>query len=164
MALPCGLAAPRSRRAGKAAFVPLVQLVPGVGKKWRGRGTAFSTPGRQVAGTLLGWWGTGHKTPWLILSDLAPQQGKASWYGLRGWIEQGIKDSKRGGWQWQHTRMEDPQRAGRLWLAMAVTTLWLSSPACRLRRKPDRSASVGSHSDRFASHSGSLTTSPSGVM
>lgn len=113
------------RPDGRTAFVPLTQLVPSVGKKWHGRGTAFSTPGRQVAGTLLGWWGTGHEAPWLILSDLAPRQGKASWYGLRGWIEQGFKDSKRGGWQWQHTRMADPQRAQRLWLALAVTTLWL---------------------------------------
>jgi hypothetical protein len=34
---------------------------------------------------------------------------------------------KRGGWQWQRTRMTDPQRAARLWLAVAVATLWLLS-------------------------------------
>jgi hypothetical protein len=66
---------------------------------WRGQRTAFATPGRQLAATLLGWWGAGHQEPWLILSDLGPQQANASWYGLRGWIEQGFKDSKRGGWQ-----------------------------------------------------------------
>jgi len=33
--------------------------------------------------------------------------------------------TKRGGWQWQRTRMRDPQRAARLWLAVAVATLWL---------------------------------------
>ena len=113
------------RPDGSSAFVPLKQVVPQVGMNWSGRGVAFSTSGQRVAGTLLGWWGAGHAEPWLILSDLAPSQGEASWYGLRGWIEQGIKDSKRGGWQWQHTRMEDPQRAERLWLAIAVTTLWL---------------------------------------
>src|SRR4051795_12034970 len=59
------------------------------------------------------------------MSDLDPQQGDAAWYGFRSWIEQGFKDSKRGGWQWQHTRMEDPQRAERLWLAIAVATFWL---------------------------------------
>jgi hypothetical protein len=107
------------------AFAPLGQLVPQMGMSWCGRGTAFATPQRRVAGTLLGWWGEGHREPWLILSDLAPHQGDASWYGLRAWIEQGFKDSKRGGWQWQRTRMEDPQRAERLWLAMAATTLWL---------------------------------------
>jgi hypothetical protein len=113
------------RPDGQTAFVPLGQLVPQVAMSWRGRGTAFSTPPRRVAGTLWGWWGEGHKEPWLILGDLAVQQGDASWYGLRAWIEQGFKDSKRGGWQWQHTRMEDPERAERLWLAIAVATLWL---------------------------------------
>jgi hypothetical protein len=115
----------RFRPDGSRRFVPLTQMVPKVGRSWSGLGTAFSTPSRQLAGTLLGWWGAGHKEPWLVLSDLAPGQGDASWYGLRSWIEQGFKDSKRGGWQWQHTRMEDPQRAERLWLAVAVATLWL---------------------------------------
>lgn len=113
------------RPEGRPTFRRLTTLMPRMGMHWSGRGTAFATPGRQVAGTLLGWWGSTHKEPWLILSDLDPQQGDPSWYGLRGWIEQGIKDSKQGGWQWQHTRMEDPQRAQRLWLAIAVTTLWL---------------------------------------
>ena len=113
------------RPDGALSFVPLKKMVPKVGMVWRGAGTAFSTPGRQIAGTLLGWWGPGYKEPWLMLSDLDPQQGDPFWYGMRSWIEQGFKDSKRGGWQWQHTRMEDPQRAGRLWLAIAVATLWL---------------------------------------
>jgi hypothetical protein len=115
----------RFRPDGALSFVPLKEMVPRPGKSWCGAGTAFSTPTRQMAGTLLGWWGTGHKEPWLILSDLAPQQGDASWYGLRSWIEQGFKDSKSGGWQWQHTRMEEAQRATRLWLAIAVATFWL---------------------------------------
>ncbi len=113
------------RPDGSRSFVPLKGMVPNEGKSWCGAGTAFSTPARQMAGTLLGWWGLGHKEPWLILSDLAPQLGDPTWYGLRSWIEQGFKDSKGGGWQWQHTRMEDPQRATRLWLAIAVATFWL---------------------------------------
>jgi hypothetical protein len=115
----------RFRPDGSRSFVPLKRMVPREGKSWCGAGTAFSTPGRQMDGTLLGWWGIGHEEPWLLLSDLWPQQGEARWYGMRSWIEQGFKDSKRGGWQWQHTRMEDPQRATRLWLAIAVATLWL---------------------------------------
>ena len=49
------------------------------------------------------------------------------WYGLRAWIEQGFKRIKSGGWQWQYTRMDDPARAERLWLAVAVATWWLLS-------------------------------------
>ena len=61
---------------------------------------------------LLGYWGEEHKDPWLVLTDLAPECADACWYGLRAWIEQGFKRSKRGGWQWQHTRMDDPVPMG----------------------------------------------------
>ncbi len=46
---------------------------------------------------------------------------------MRAWIEQGFKVTKRAGGQWQRTRMTEPQRAARLWLAVAVATLWLLS-------------------------------------
>jgi hypothetical protein len=59
--------------------------------------------------------------------SVAPNAGAACWYGLRAWIEQGFKIINRAGWQWQRTRMTDPQRAARLWLAVAVATLWLLS-------------------------------------
>ena len=42
-------------------------------------------------------------------------------------IERGFKLTKRGGWHWQATRMTDPDRAARLWLVVAVATLWLVS-------------------------------------
>jgi hypothetical protein len=67
------------------------------------------------------------KDPWLLLTDLAPSAGEACWYGLRTGIEQGFKLVERGGWQWQHPRMSDPQQAAQLWLAVAVATLWLLS-------------------------------------
>jgi hypothetical protein len=113
------------RPRGWYHFVPLAQLVPHVGSRWRGRGTAFATTEAQLACTLLACWGEGHKEAWLILTDLPPEQGDAAWYGLRSWIEQLFKDAKRGGWQWQQTRMTEPARAERLWLAVAVATLWL---------------------------------------
>jgi hypothetical protein len=43
---------------------------------------------------------------------------------MRTWIEQGFKDCKRGGFHWEQTKMTDPQRATRLWLVIAVATLW----------------------------------------
>ena len=57
----------------------------------------------------------------------APATSDAGWYGVRAWIEQGFKVTKRAGWQWQRTRMTQPDRAARLWLAVAVATLWLLS-------------------------------------
>ena len=46
---------------------------------------------------------------------------------MRSWIEAGFKDTKRGGWQWHQTKMVDPRRAERLWLAIAVATVWVVS-------------------------------------
>jgi hypothetical protein len=59
-----------------------------------------------------------------VLTDLSPQAADVCWYGLRAWIEQGFKRIQRGGWQWQYTRMDDPARAQRLWLAIALATWW----------------------------------------
>jgi hypothetical protein len=115
------------RPAASAHYRPLRELVPQPGTQWVGHGTAFQGPRRRLNCSLLARWDEGYADPWLLLTDLAPSAGNACWYGLRAWIEQGFKITKRGGWQWQRTRMTDPQRAARLWLAVAVATLWLLS-------------------------------------
>jgi hypothetical protein len=115
------------RPEGSPVSRPLTSLVPEIGTQWSGRGTAFKGRGRQLACTLLARWDAGHQDPWLILTDLPAEASDASWYGLRAWIEQGFKVTKRAGWQWQRTRMSDPARASRLWLAVAVATLGLLS-------------------------------------
>jgi hypothetical protein len=63
----------------------------------------------------------------LILTDLPPEASTACWYGLRAWIEQGLKITKRAGGPWQRTHMTQPERAACLWRAVAVATLWLLS-------------------------------------
>ena len=63
----------------------------------------------------------------MLLTDLPPEASTAGWYGLRAWIEQGFKITKRAGGQWQRTHMTKSERAARLWLAVAVATLWLLS-------------------------------------
>uniref|UniRef100_A0ACD5GZQ8 Transposase n=1 Tax=Desertifilum tharense IPPAS B-1220 TaxID=1781255 RepID=A0ACD5GZQ8_9CYAN len=70
-------------------------------------------------------WDLGYKDPWLILTDLEPNQADALWYGLRASTECVYRDLKSDGWQWHNTRLLSPQRAERLWLALAVATLWM---------------------------------------
>jgi hypothetical protein len=115
------------RPAGRVHGVPLKTLVPQPGTSWQGTGIAFKGRHRQLHCTLLARWEAGYKDPWLILTDLPPEASTACWYGLRAWIEQGFKITKRAGWQWQRTHMTQPDRAARLWLAVAVATLWLLS-------------------------------------
>jgi len=115
------------RPACGRAFLPFRSLVPRPGDRWSGTGVAFKTAASRLPCTLLACWEAGYTDPWLILTDLPPEAGDAGWYGLRAWVEQGFKVTKRGGFQWQRTRMTDPDRAARLWLAVAVATLWLLS-------------------------------------
>lgn len=115
------------RPQGWVHWVPLTQLIPAVGRRFAGEGTAFHGKKTQLECTLLGCWDAKHDDPWLVLTDLPPQAADVCWYGLRAWIEQGFKRIKRGGWQWQSTRMTDPARAARLWWAIALATWWLLS-------------------------------------
>ena len=115
------------RPKGTVRGVPLKTLVPEPGTSWQGTGIAFKGRHRQLHCTLLARWETGYKDPWLILTDLPPEASTACWDGLRAWSEPGFKMTKRAGWQWQRTHMTQPDRAARLWLAVAVATLWLLS-------------------------------------
>ena len=129
------------RPAGQAKFYWLRDLCGQLGQRWRGRGTAFATKECHLACTLVAWWGEGHTEPWYILTDLPPEGCDAQWYGLRSWCEQGFKCIKRGGWQWQQTQMTEPARVARLWLAMAVATLWVISVGSEVEVGPGADAS-----------------------
>jgi len=117
----------KCRPQGWYHWLELQDLVTQVGQRWQGRGTAFKNAPGRLDCTRLACWGEGHAEAWLVVTDLPPQAADVCWYGLRAWIEQGCKRIKRGGWQWQYTRMEDPARAERLWLAVAIATWWLLS-------------------------------------
>lgn len=92
-------------------------------------GVAFKE--HRLPCTLLAYQSPVHKDPWLILTDLPPEQARVQWYGMRGWIEQGFKSIKSGTFQWQRTRISDPARAERLWLVLAVATLLVLMLATR---------------------------------
>jgi hypothetical protein len=119
------------RGPASSTFRPLTQVVSHVGQRWAGQVTCFVTPARQLTCTLLARWDAGYRDPWLVLTDLPPTAVDIAWYGLRAWIECGCKDSKRGGWHWEQTKMLAPARAERLWLALAVATLWTVSVGCQ---------------------------------
>jgi len=110
---------------GERVFRPISSFVKEPGEGWQGTGIAFKS--RRIPSTLLALWEEGQEEAWFILTDLPPEISEACWYGMRAWIEQSFRTIKRGGWQWHGTRMKDPRRATRLWLAVSVATLWLLS-------------------------------------
>jgi hypothetical protein len=107
---------------GETEWRCLDKVVQNTGMKWSGDVTCFKS--NPLDCTLLASWDEGYKEPWLILTDLEPKQGDVLWYGFRSWIESSYRDFKSDGWQWHKTRLQEPSRAERLWLAMAVATLW----------------------------------------
>jgi hypothetical protein len=74
----------------------------------------------RLQGTLLVRWEKGYEEAIAVVTDLGEEEVELAWYLMRFWIEDEYKDHKSGGWGWQHTKMVDPKRAERLWLAMAV--------------------------------------------
>jgi hypothetical protein len=123
---------PLMRIRGDAVFQPLrgtrlpaVKLVPGPGHAWVGQGVAFRDTMKQRFGTLLVVWTQGQTEPWLVLTDLPPEDVGVCWYGLRVWVELGFRALKGVGWQWQHTQRTNPQRVARHWLVLAVAMLWV---------------------------------------
>jgi hypothetical protein len=114
---------------GADTFRPLSQVIPTPGGCWKGTVRCFKDK-RQLACTLVARWDPGYTDPWLVLTDLPPAQADVAWYGLRAWIACSYKDMKRGGWHWEQTKMTDPRRAERVWLAMALATLWVVSVGC----------------------------------
>lgn len=113
------------RPTGEKCFLPIQSFAREPGQCWRVTGIAFKSS--RIPATLLAYWEEGTPEAWFILTDLPTEVCNACWYSMRAWIEQGFRTIKRGGWQWHQTRMTDPRRAQRLWLAVSVATLWLVS-------------------------------------
>ena len=101
----------------------LLSAVVNIGQAWSGAVECFRT--HPLDGTLVARWDEGYKDPWLVLTDLPTEHANVLWYRYRTWIEDSYRDFKSDGWQWQSSRITDPKRAERHWLAMAVATLWM---------------------------------------
>jgi len=110
------------RALGEENFSPMGMRVKRRGRGWSGKGE-WSEHGERMEGTVLIRWEKGYEEKLAVVTDLGEKEGNAAWYQMRFWIEDEYKDHKSGGWGWEQTKMEDPQRAERLWLAMAVAML-----------------------------------------
>lgn len=111
---------------------PARTLVPGQGHLWVGAGTAFKHARVRRQGTLVVVWAADQEAPWLVLTDLAPDQIGPVWYGLRIWIEQGFRALKSAGWHWERIRRTDPERVARHWLVLAVAAVLTAAYGTRV--------------------------------
>jgi hypothetical protein len=107
------------RAVGEESFSPLGQRVKRRGRGWRGKGE-WSEHGERMEGTVVMRWEKGYEEKLVVVTDLDDLEANAAWYQMRFWIEDEYKDRKSGGWGWEQTKMTDPKRAERQWLAHAV--------------------------------------------
>ena len=100
------------------SWQPLTTVVSRKNRNWSGTITCFKS--NPLDCTLLARWDDDYADPWLVLTDLNPTSAEISWYGFRSWIEYSYRDFKSDGWKWHKTRLRQPDRAERHWLAMSV--------------------------------------------
>jgi hypothetical protein len=121
----------------------MANYATGPGWCWVGEGTAYKDSAKQLRCTLVVVWGRGQKEPWLLLTDLAPEDVDGSWYGLRVWIELGFRALKSFGWHWERTRRTNPVRIARHWLVLAIATLLSLAVGTRLEEAAIRARPPG---------------------
>jgi hypothetical protein len=109
--------------ASGAEWQTLQDLVPCPDTRWKGQCRVFKT--NPLECTVLAVWGCGMQEAWIVLTDLPPCEASVVWYRYRSWIEQGFRDLKRLGWSCHRTLVRDAERLERVWLALAVATLWV---------------------------------------
>lgn len=107
------------RQEGQESFSPMGERVKRRGRGWSGKGE-WSETGERMEGTVLIRWEKGYEEKLVVVTDLDEKGANAAWYQMRFWIEDEYKDHKSGGWGWEQTKMTDPERAERQWLARAV--------------------------------------------
>lgn len=98
---------------------------------WSGTGRAFGPAGGLSVHVHLLW----HRSmvePWCLLTNDPQVAGSA--YAARMWQEEGFRDLKSGGWQWQRSFIRQPDHADRLLLALALAYGWVVALGTRAIR------------------------------
>lgn len=91
---------------------------------WSAYGTVFKQRGRVRAYALV-YQDFTHDEPWCLITD-DPALSVLD-YALRNWQEQGFRDLKSGGWNWQRSQVWQPDHADVLILVLALAYAWVLS-------------------------------------
>ena len=131
------------RERGHTRWYVLPDLLPGTGYYYRGRGAMFKTRRYRLRCTLIALWEEGYDEPWYLITNLAPEACEGACYGLRTWIEQGFRCVKSYGFEWERSRMSEPDRMERLWLVYAVSLLWTQAVAGQIESQAPMVVALG---------------------
>lgn len=112
-----------SLRLGDGRQVVLSALIR-PGKRWSGRGVLFQDPQAiEVYVHLI--WRRSMPEAWCLVTNAADVPHAL--YARRVWQEEGFRDLKSGGWQWQRSQVRLLDHADRLILALALAYTWTLS-------------------------------------
>ena len=126
--------------------VHLRQVVAAPGACYAARGVLHKA--HPLVCTLVGLWSERYKEPWLIVTDARPAQAQAQLYRLRTKIERVFRTVKSDVFDWEHSRITEPERAERMWLVYAVGMLLLAHHGQSAQSSAASLRSVGlCHSD-----------------
>lgn len=118
----------------KGRYVALQQLVQHPGQQWSGYGVAFKQRGRLRAYVHV-LWAKGQSEPWCLITNDPLVVG--DWYAVRVWQEESFRDLKGGGWQWQRSRVWQPDHADRLVLVLALAYAWTLTHGTLVMHAPE---------------------------
>ncbi len=91
------------------------------GEYWAASGRVFKKQGR-IPAHARAIWEDGYDEAWVLVTNDDQLTGRE--YAQRNWQEQGFRDLKSHGWQWDHSQVWMPQHTRRLLLVMAVAYGW----------------------------------------
>jgi hypothetical protein len=102
--------------------VTAAELAGRIGGRWSGEARLFKKAGWRAA-SVLACWPLGRPGPWLLVSDERACPRRFAAYGQRTWTEELFRDEKSQGLNWQKSRVDDPVRAERLLLLLALALI-----------------------------------------
>lgn len=82
----------------------------------------------------------GHKEPWIIAMDSPPTKGRVRDYGMRWGIESMFSDLKSRGFGLMESKIQRPERLGKLLLIMTIALHWAVSAGMHARQKTAKSS------------------------
>jgi hypothetical protein len=129
--------APTCCLTGVQIFAPRAKVARNQ-RHTEGRGTWYRVWQRAITTNVVAVWRTGDPDPWLLLTDLPATPARCTDYRRRTWEEDGFRDWKSSGWNWQKSRVRLPERVDRLILLLALATVWMAVLAQRVIRRGER--------------------------
>ena len=102
---------------------------------WFGNGVeVFKKSGWRNA-NVVACWPNESKEPWLLITDRPASFRRCRSYCKRTWCEESHRDQKSSGFQWQQSKVNDPDHAGRLILLIALAMLLAIALGCQVIKR-----------------------------